>query len=86
MKAFPRLSFLAILFAVWLPAPVRADTTVSACDAWMYVGQSGRRGCNGRVNEPEGEHLYQLWRSLPKPMLHRVDFDRTGPGYLPGVA
>lgn len=40
MKAFLRLSLLAILFTAWLPVPVRADTTVSACDAWMYVGQN----------------------------------------------
>ena len=40
MKAFLGVSLLAILFTAWLPVPVRADTTVSACDAWMYVGQN----------------------------------------------
>ena len=40
MKALLRLSLLAFLFTTSLPSPTRADTTVSACDAWMYVGQN----------------------------------------------
>jgi DNA/RNA endonuclease YhcR with UshA esterase domain len=40
MKALLRLSLLAFLFTTPLPSPTRADTTVSACDAWMYVGQN----------------------------------------------
>ena len=36
-RAYP---FWPFYLRFGLPAPVRADTTVSACDAWMYVGQS----------------------------------------------
>ena len=41
MKALLRLSVFAFLLTVWLPSPSRADPpTVSACDAWKYVGQN----------------------------------------------
>src|SRR5215469_16708769 len=40
MKALLRLSFLEFLFTTSLSSPTRADTTVSAYDAWMYVGQN----------------------------------------------
>src|SRR5215471_10717102 len=40
MKALLRLSFLEFLFTTSLSSPTRADTTVSAYDAWMYVRQN----------------------------------------------
>jgi hypothetical protein len=41
MKALLRLLVFAFLWTVWFPPPSRADPpTVSACDAWKYVGQN----------------------------------------------
>ena len=41
MKELLRLLVFAFLWTVWFPPPSRADTpTVSACDAWKYVGQN----------------------------------------------